>query len=242
LDSTSEGIGAVNLQSGGSDRTSLPVALGGMKLDHGPSDYDRAQRFTVLYVWDIPGPAQGLWKRALGGWSLAGITAFQSGAPFQVGNGVTRSAVGGEARPDISNSSAPLNTRAVLTPPSGSQFCATGYRNPDTGLCVSPAEVHWIQGTGLPNASTVGRKTLVASGIDHFDVTITQGLTIGEVRRLEFRLEALNALNHPQFTQIPSAQVAGSPGPQGGLPSRFLNRDYTDSGIRGMWAQVKFVF
>jgi hypothetical protein len=24
--------------------------------------------------------------------------------------------------------------------------------------------------------------------------------------------------------------------------SRFLNRDYTDGGIRSMWAQVKFVF
>jgi hypothetical protein len=23
---------------------------------------------------------------------------------------------------------------------------------------------------------------------------------------------------------------------------RFLNRDYTDSGIRNMWAQIKFVF
>ncbi len=63
LDSTSEGIGnATNLQSPGGGRTSLPVFLGGMKLDHGPSDYDRTQRFTVLYVWDIPGPSQGLWK------------------------------------------------------------------------------------------------------------------------------------------------------------------------------------
>jgi hypothetical protein len=59
---------------------------------------------------------------------------------------------------------------------------------------------------------------------------------------LEFRWEALNALNHPQFTQIPERSVAGSPGPQAGLPSHFLNRDFTDSGIRSMWMQVKFVF
>jgi len=243
LDSTSDGIGTVNNQSSGADRTSLPVFLGGMKLDHGPSDYDRAQRFTVLYVWDIPGPSQGLWKQALGGWSLAGITSFQSGAPFTVNNGIARSNLTpGAGRPDIGNASAPLNSRAALTPPSGSQFCTTGYRNPDTGLCVSPAEVHWIQGIGLPNASTVGRNTLVAGGINNFDVTLTKSLQIGERRRLEFRWEALNALNHPQFTQIPSQMVVGSPGPQGGLPSRFLNRDYTDSGIRSMWVQVKFVF
>ena len=110
------------------------------------------------------------------------------------------------------------------------------YRNPDTGLCVSPGDVHWVQGIGLPNASTVGRNTLVAGGINNFDVTLTKSFRIGEQRRLEFRWEALNALNHPQFTQIPSASVVGTP------PSRFLNRDFTDSGIRSMWAQVKLVF
>ncbi len=130
---------------------------------------------------------------------------------------------------------APLNSRAVLTPPSGSQFCTTGYRNVDTGLCVNPADVHWVQGIGLPNASTVGRNTLVAGGINNFDVTLTKSFRIGEQRRLEFRWEALNALNHPQFTQIPARSVVGTPA------SRFLNRDYTDSGIRSMWVQVKFV-
>jgi hypothetical protein len=42
--------------------------------------------------------------------------------------------------------------------------------------------------------------------------------------------------NHPQFTQIPEKIVVGS------LPVRFLNRDFTDSGIRGMWVQLKLVF
>jgi len=43
-------------------------------------------------------------------------------------------------------------------------------------------------------------------------------------------------LNHPQFTQIPQESVVGAPA------ALFLNRDYTDSGIRNMWVQVKFVF
>ena len=96
--------------------------------------------------------------------------------------------------------------------------------------------------SGLPNGATVGRNTLVAGGINNFDVTMTKSLRIGETRRVELRWEALNTFNHPQFTQIPSAAVAGTPGPQAGLPSRFLNRDYTDSGIRSMWVQAKFVF
>ncbi|HKE29069.1 MAG TPA: hypothetical protein VKB88_42250, partial [Bryobacteraceae bacterium] len=47
---------------------------------------NRAHRLTVAYVWEIPGPADGFLKRALGGWSLAGISTFQSGAPFTVAN------------------------------------------------------------------------------------------------------------------------------------------------------------
>jgi hypothetical protein len=59
---------------------------------------------------------------------------------------------------------------------------------------------------------------------------------------LEFRWEAFNVLNHPQFTQIPERSVGGTAVSQAGSPSRFLNRDFTDSGIRSMWVQVKFVF
>jgi hypothetical protein len=235
MDSTSEGVGTSNIQSG--VQLSVPPSEGGLRLDHGRSDYDRAHRLTVLYVWDVPGPARSFWKYALGGWSIAGISAFQSGAPFTVQNGTDRgsgSANGGHA--DISNPNAPLNTRAVLTPASGSRFCATGYRNPDTDLCVAPADVHWIQGTGPPNATTVGRNTLTTGGINNLDVSLSKSFQIAEQKRLEFRWETFNILNHPQFTQVPERVVVGAP------PSRFLNRDFTDSGVRSMWVQLKLVF
>src|SRR5262249_11031420 len=86
LDSTSEGIAAVNTQGNQRNLTSMPVAQGGLTLDHGPSDYDRTHRFTIAYIWDVPGPARGILKRALGGWAVSGITSFQSGAPFSLQN------------------------------------------------------------------------------------------------------------------------------------------------------------
>jgi hypothetical protein len=237
LDSTSEGIGTVSRQGNQRNLPSMPVAQGGLKIDHGPSDYDRTHRFTVAYIWSIPSPAGGFWRRALGGWSVAGITSFQSGAPFSVANGFDRNNDGfADDRPDISNPHAPLNSRAVLTPASGSQFCATGYRNPDTGLCVTPGDVHWVQGIGLPNASTVGRNTLRAGGINNFDVDLSKSLQVGEQRRLEFRWEAQNAFNHPQYVNVPQRDVVSS------AVGQFLNRDFTDSGIRSMWMQVKLLF
>src|SRR5262249_13452113 len=87
LDSTSEGIGQITSQYANANLTSVPVAQGGLELDRGLSDFHRGQRLTLLYLWEVPGPSKGLWKHGLGGWSLAGITTFQSGTPFTIVNG-----------------------------------------------------------------------------------------------------------------------------------------------------------
>ena len=66
-----------------------------------------------------------------------------------------------------------------------------GFFDPDQGICVSPSAVHWIEGVGFPNASTVGRNTLHTGGTNNFDVTILRALSIGEGKQLEFRWEKL---------------------------------------------------
>jgi len=233
IDSTSDGVGNINVQApANSNLTSVPVMFGGLKLDRGLSDFDRPQRLTITYLWAVPGPRSGWSKYALSGWQLAGITTFQSGTPFTMANGFDRNNYGNnQDRPDIGNPGAPLNTRAIIFP-----GCPTGYQNPDTGSCVSANAVHWVEGTGFPNASTVGRNTMRTSGTNNFDLNLTKSMPIGETRRLELRWEALNAFNHPQFVNVPQRNVFSTP------PGRFLNRDFTDSGIRSMWVQLKLVF
>ena len=92
-------------------------------------------------------------------------------------------------------------------------------------------------------ASSSVLQTLVATASKFVQNTcqpgeMAEGLSIpfGEKRRLELRWEALNALNHPQFVQVPLTSVNGTPG------GRFLNRDFTASGIRSMWVQVKLIY
>ncbi len=240
LDSTSEGGSGVG---GGQSQilTSIPAAQGGMRLDRGLSDFHRGQRLTFSYTWVVPGPAKG-WKRyALGGWSMAGITTFQSGTPFTVQNEIDRNndAVTGADRPDIGNPAALLYSRAVVN-----AACGSGYRNPDTNACVAPSEVRWVQAPVglLPNASTVGRNTLLTGGTNDLDLTLFKSFPISEGKRLELRWEAYNAFNHPQFVNVPERNVFSAPGPAGGLPSRFLNRDFTNSGIRSLWVQAKLIF
>jgi hypothetical protein len=232
LDSTSEGIGQAEAQYISANLTSVPAAQGGLKLDRGPSDFDRGQRLALSYLWEIPGPSKGFAKHVMGGWSIAGIAIFQSGTPYTIVNSFDRNGDGWPAdRPDISDPSAPLNSRAVLWMP-----CANGYRNPDMNACVNPADVHWVEGAGFPNASTVGRNTLFTNGTNNFDLSLFKSFTVRERGRLEFRWEAQNAFNHPQFMQVPQRDVVNT------LPGRFLNRDFTDSGIRSMWVQVKMLF
>jgi hypothetical protein len=206
IDSTSDAAD-IETQSPGSNRTSIPVMQGGLKLDRGVSDFDRPHRLTIVYLWAVPGPRAVWWKYALGGWSIAGVTTFQSGTPFTVANGSDRNNdVTPADRPDIGNPGAPLNSRANIAP-----GCSTGYKNPDTGACVSPGDVHWVEGIGLPNASTVGRNTLRTGGTNNFDENLSKAFPLGEKRRLEFRWEALNAFNHPQFVQVPMMSVNGTP-------------------------------
>jgi hypothetical protein len=130
----------------------------------------------------------------------------------------------------------------VIAPATGAQRCASGYRNPDANLCISPSDAYWVEGLGPPNAATVGRNTLLTGGTNNFDLSLFKSFRIGERKRLELRWEAYNALNHPQFVNAPERNVFSAPGPAGGLPSRFLNRDFTNSGIRTMWVQVKLLF
>jgi Carboxypeptidase regulatory-like domain/TonB dependent receptor len=233
IDSTSDGVGNTNGQDvANGNFTSVPVMYGGLALDRSVGDFDRPQRLTISTLWAIPGVRKGPLRYSLGGWQFSGIAIFQSGTPFSIGDGFDRNNYGDkEDRADISNPNAPMNTRAILFP-----NCPTGYQNPDTGACVAPSSVHWVEGTGFPNASTVGRNTMRTSGMNNFDLSLTKSIAMGETRSLELRWEVLNALNHPQYLNVPSASIVGS------LPGRFLNLSLTDGGIRSMWVQVKVRF
>jgi hypothetical protein len=76
-------------------------------------------------------------------------------------------------------------------------------------------------GIGSAQRSHVGRNTLRAGGINNFDLSLFKSFQFAEQKKLEFRVEAMNALNHPQFTNAPPKHVVNSPA------GRFLNRDFS---------------
>ena len=231
-DNTSEVFATTN---SGSSLASIPVFQGGLLLDRGPSDYDRTHRLVIAYDWRLPGPAHGFANRVLGGWELTGVTSFQSGAPFTILNGTDRNGdgVNGLDRPDLGNPNAPHNTRGIIVPVA---TCATGFQNPDTKTCVTANDVYVVQGTGFPNARTLGRNTELSNWVKNFDVNFFKTTRLTERVSLEYRLETFNLFNHPQFTGVPSRTVATTPATQ------YFNYNLLNGGGRTMRMGLKLLF
>jgi hypothetical protein len=231
IDNNSEVFATSN---SGSALASVPVFQGGLRLDRAVSDFDRPHVFTTGYFWDLPGPKRGLLGHIAGGWTLGGAVAFQSGAPYTLLNGSDRNGDGviGLDRPDISNPSAPHNTRAII-----STTCSTGFANPDAaGACVSPNDVFVVQGTGFPNAKTIGRNTERSKRVENVSTAILKTFTLTERFKIEYRLETFNTLNHPQFTGIPGNSVAGS------AANRYQRFDLLNGGGRSARMGLKLIF
>jgi hypothetical protein len=212
------------------------VVGGNRHLDYADSDYDRRHVGALALVWDVRGPKRGILGSLIGGWQLSGTAHWQTGFPFTVANGTDRNGDGqtDPDRPDISNPAAPLNTRAIIK---GS--CASGFGNPDlTGQpCVDPATVHFIEGSGLPNANTVGRNTLRAPGLDNLDLAIAKRFRFTERTNLEFRADMFNALNTLNLGyRVASRTVSGS------TQGSFLDFNQTESVARTMRMRLKFSF
>jgi Carboxypeptidase regulatory-like domain/TonB-dependent Receptor Plug Domain len=232
IDQTSEVFATTNSNAA---TASIPAFQGGLQLDRGPSDYDRTHRVVISYIWEIPGFNEGMFKHVLGGWQLSGVTSFQSGAPFTIINGFDRNGDGLATadRPDIGNPDAPHNTRAVTV---ATGTCSTGFQNPDTKACVTPNDVFVVQGTGFPNAKTIGRNTERSNWTQNFDLNVFKNFRITERFKLEYRLESFNVFNHPQFTGVPGRNVVST------LAGQYFDYNLLNGGGRTMRMGLKLFF
>lgn len=228
IDSTSE----VFTRDGTSSQFSVPLYQGGLTLDRGISVFDRTHRLVISYIWELPGPGTGLLGQALGGWRMAGITTLQSGNPYSLLNGFDRNGDGVQSdRPDVGNPTAPRHTRAVASATS-----PTGYLNPDTGAPVNRNDVYVVQGVGFPGAGALGKNTERTKRTNNFDWSLFKEFRIQEGLRLEYRLEAFNLLNHPQFFEVPPNNVVAS------VPGSFLNFNLVDGTAREMRMGLRLIW
>jgi Carboxypeptidase regulatory-like domain/TonB-dependent Receptor Plug Domain len=56
---------------------------------YGLAAFNRPQRFVVSYSYDLPFHSEGWKEKAVGGWSISGVTTLQDGLPFTIINSST---------------------------------------------------------------------------------------------------------------------------------------------------------
>jgi hypothetical protein len=161
------------------------------------SSFDERHMLNVGYVWDIPVfRKSGLTHSLLGGWQYSGIATLASGTPLTVTNGTNYgdnagvgNGVGTGSYPDqISNPKANIPPSSQLLSSSYSKFAY----NPNA----------FATPTGLTFGNT-GRDSLNNPGRVNFDMALFKHFAIKESTAIEFRAEAFNVFNHPEWSGFP---------------------------------------
>ena len=167
------------------NETNLPQNVYDMAAEKATSSFDHRHRVVVSFVYQIPVPRSathsGLRRpmaAILSGWQAGGYFTAQSGAPFTVNIASDQANIGaGPAqRPNISGD---VNA---------------GPRTPD----------QWFNTAvfSLPALFTFGnapRNVVIGPGLREFDFSLQKEIALKEASKLQFRAEAYNLFNHPNF-------------------------------------------
>ena len=227
IDNISEVFGSDS--TGGSFQSRAQVLGGDPRIDRTSGDQDRRHRGVISYVWDIRGPKKGVLGQVLGGWSLSGVTQFQTGAPYTVVNGFDRDGDGGSAsdRPDISNPNAPITSRGLAVCIGTVLACGGALIRscPAAGQvaslplgavtnCVPIDSVFWLAGgfrLGFPG-NIAGRNFMRLPYIQKWDLSVKKTFSLTERFKLEYRADIFNLFNRQNFGIQNSTGIGNVPG------------------------------
>ena len=156
--------------------------------DRGNSAFDLRHRFTASFTYQIPGlHHHGVTSLFLSDWQTNGIIQVQTGIPFTPTLNSSTTNNGQGSRP---------NCTSV---PSGSfhQSLQSWF---NTAEFSTPA---------LYTYGNCGRDTLYGPGRWNWDQSLFKNFPIKERLTVQFRFDAFNVFNHPQFGQ-PNATIGSS--------------------------------
>jgi hypothetical protein len=161
---------------------------------------DRRHQGSVHATWDLPRASQlwnnGIVRAVLDNWQLAGVSIFVSGAPATV-TFTTQVAT------DILGGGDP--GRIVVTCDPMANAPRTFDRWFDTSCFAVPSR---------GDVGSSKRQMIRLPGSVDFDLTVSKNIPMGGVRRLQFRAEMYNVLNHPNWTNVNTAAIFNPVGVQ----------------------------
>ena len=161
----------------------------------GISDLDRPHVLIANWIYELPflRERSGWASRALGHWEITGVCQFQSGSPFSVRSNDDFAGVG---------------------PGSGNQFWNL-VGDPTIAQTPFTTTAAWFNPAAFarPAAGTFGvqpRNALRNPHTWNLDMGLRKKVPIHGNQRLELRVEAFNALNHPNWANASSNPTSGS--------------------------------
>lgn len=178
--------------SAGSGANSVAQNPFDIAAERGLSSFNQTQRFTADYLLELPFGHDKRWlsgngplRAVFGDWQVSGDWTIASGLPFTpryVGNASeVNGGTNGTLRPDlIAGQSVQLSHRTI-----GEWFNTNAFSAPPTG-----------------QYGTARRNSIIGPGSKVFDMAFTKLIPLKESRMLEFRAQATNIFNIPNWTSI----------------------------------------
>jgi len=172
---------------------------------YGNSAYDARHRLVFEYLYHFPGLHSGaLLSRLTNGWTVSGVTTFQTGFPIGITESDFRSL---ECTPVISfygcwdrpNVVGPLQL----------------YTNPRHETTINGTTArYWFNPTAfapetLGTLGNAGRNAFHGPGINNWDVSFYKDTALAERTTLRLRIDMFNIWNHAQFAN-PTGNITSS--------------------------------
>jgi len=162
--------------------------------DYASSDFDVRHSFSGAITYELPSPKgrNGV-NAVIRNWSIAMVVVARSGFPFNgVVFGTSPDPIGFVlTRPDV----------VAGQPQWISNSAAAGGKMVNPAAFTAPSAIR--QGTE-------GRNDIQGFGLTQVDLSVTRAFSITERITLQFRTDAFNVLNHPNFTN-PSGAIQFAP-------------------------------
>jgi hypothetical protein len=167
-----------------------------LRAEKSVADENTPHRFVLSGIYELPFGRGRTWLAGLpawadallGGWTVAGITTLSDGLPLNLSVQGSPSNTGNPDRPDVAG-----NWRL----PAGQRSLERWF---NTAAFVPNRQYTY---------GNAGRNILIAPWTHQFDLAVYKTFQASERFRIQFRAEAFNALNSPNFA-APNAQV-GNP-------------------------------
>jgi hypothetical protein len=172
----------------GSNSSGSPQNIYNLRAERALSDFNVAHRLVFSPVAQLPFGRGKHWLNSgfgsavLGGWQVSGILAFQTGRPFSITNSSSNNSR------SFASADRP-NLVAGQDPNAGPKTVAQWFNT--AAFALAPT-------TRFGNA---GRNIIIGPKFTQLDMTLARNFPIPIFERVsgQFRAEAFNLLNHPNF-------------------------------------------